>query len=81
MGNNFNLPITLLADLHHISKIPYSVIDLDLIVQELFEGGNIEDFIAGGLTCIDDKLNGPISSISFSETSRKRTLLIVDQPS
>ena len=32
MCNDLNLAFTLLADLHGISQIPYTVVDLDLIV-------------------------------------------------
>lgn len=65
MRNNLNLPIPLLADLHRIPQIPDPPVHLDLVVQELFKGRDIEDFVRGGLGGVDDELrmiNHPLAS-------------------
>lgn len=56
MGNNLNLAITLLANLHRIAEISNAVIDLDLIVQEFLKGGDIEDLVRSRLGGVDDVL-------------------------
>ena len=55
--DNLNLPFTLLADLNRVAQIAYPVVDLDLVVEELFKGGNVEDLVRGGLGGVDDELD------------------------
>lgn len=45
MRNNLNLPISLLADGNRITQITHTVIDLNLIVEELFECSDVEDLV------------------------------------
>ena len=59
MGNNFNLAITLLANLYRIAEIANAIVDLDLVVEEFFKGGDIEDLVRGRLGCVDDILYTP----------------------
>jgi len=54
--DHLNLPISNLADLNNIAQVPHSVINLDLVVEELFEGGDIEDLVRGGLRSVDYEL-------------------------
>lgn len=56
MGNNLNLAIALLANLHRIAEIANAVVDFDLVVQEFFKGGDIEDLVCGRLGSVDDVL-------------------------
>lgn len=56
MCNHLNLPISNLADLNDIAQVPHSVVDFDLVVKELFEGGDIEDLVRGGLRSVDYEL-------------------------
>ena len=59
MRNHFNFSIALLADLYGVAQISNAIVDLDLIMQEFLEGGNIEDLVGGGLGSIDDELRTP----------------------
>ena len=59
MRNNLNLRITLLTDSNHISQIPHSIINFDFVVEEFLERRDVEDFIGGGLGCVDDELYRP----------------------
>ena len=43
--NDFNLPLRLLANLDRVAQITYAVVDLDLVVQELLKGRNVEDLV------------------------------------
>lgn len=56
VGDNFNFAVALLADLYRIAQIPGAVIDFDLVVQELFERGDVEDLVCRRLGRVDDVL-------------------------
>lgn len=56
MGNDLDLAVTLLGDLDGIAQVADTAFNLDLLVQELLESGDIEDFVAGRLGCVDDEL-------------------------
>ena len=56
VGNNLNLAVTLLANLHRIAEIANTVVDFDLVVQKFFKGGDIEDLVRGRLGCVYDVL-------------------------
>lgn len=56
MGNDLDLAITLLGDLDGLAKVADTALNLDLLVQELLEPGDIEDLVAGGLRSVDDEL-------------------------
>lgn len=56
MGNDLDLAITDLGDLDGLAQVADAAVDLDLLVQELLEGGDIEDLVAGGLRGVDDEL-------------------------
>ena len=79
MRNDLNLPITLLADLYGIPQIPNTIVDLDLIMQELLEGRDIENFVGGGLRGIDDKLHHyTVSHLGIrSEGGAIRTFFVI----
>lgn len=56
VGNDLDLAITDLGDLDGLAQVADTALDLDLLVQELLEGGDIEDLVAGGLRGVDDEL-------------------------
>ncbi len=56
MRNDLDLPVALLGDLHDVAEVADAAVDLDLVVQELLEGGDVEDLVACGLRGIDDEL-------------------------
>ena len=43
--NHLDLALALLAYLHNVAEVPNATIDLDLVVEELLEGGDVEDLI------------------------------------
>lgn len=45
MCNDLNFPFTLLADLNGITQVTNAIVDLDFVMQELLEGGNVEDLV------------------------------------
>lgn len=56
VSDDLNLAITNLGDLNRLAKVAYTALNLDPVVQELLEGGDIEDLVVGGLRSIDDVL-------------------------
>ena len=56
VGNNFDLAIANLTDLDHISEVTDAAVDLDFVVQEFLEGGDVEDLVGCGLRGVDDEL-------------------------
>lgn len=56
MSNNLNLSITRLGDLNVVAEVTDTSLDLDAVVQELLESGDVEDLVAGRLGGVDDEL-------------------------
>lgn len=56
VGDDLDLAVTNLGDLDGLAQVADAALDLDLLVQELLEGGDIEDLVAGGLRGVDDEL-------------------------
>jgi hypothetical protein len=54
--NNLDFSIANLRDLDGISEVSDTAINLDLVLKELLEGGDVEDLVASGLRSIDDEL-------------------------
>ena len=54
--NHLDLPLALLAYLHDVAKVSDAAIDLDLVMEELLEGGDVEDLVGGGLRSVDYEL-------------------------
>ncbi len=59
MGNDLDLAVALLGDLDGLAEVADAAVDLDLLVQELLEGRDVEDLVAGGLRGVDDELDTP----------------------
>ena len=54
--DNLDLSLALLGDLDGITEVSNTAINLDLVLEELLEGGDVEDLVAGGLRSVDDEL-------------------------
>ena len=59
MGDNLDLALRDLGDLDVVAEVADAAVDLDLLVQELLEGGGVEDLVASGLLGVDDELYRP----------------------
>jgi hypothetical protein len=64
--NNLDLSIADLGDLYGLAKVTDTAIDLDFILEELLECGNVEDLVGGWLGSVDDKLRRYVNA-SFCE--------------
>lgn len=56
MRNDLDLAIGSLRDNDLIAEVTNTALDLDAVMQELLEGGDVEDLIARGLRSVDDEL-------------------------
>lgn len=56
MSNDLDLALTSLGDDNVVAQVADAALDLDAVVEELLEGGDIEDLVRGGLRSIDDVL-------------------------
>jgi hypothetical protein len=45
-----------LLDLDDVAEVSNAAVDLDLILEELLKGRDVEDLVAGGLGSVNDKL-------------------------
>lgn len=56
VGDDLDLAIAGLGDLDDLAELAGAAVDLDLLVEELLEGRDVEDLVARGLGGIDDEL-------------------------
>lgn len=56
MCDNLDLSLALLGDLDGITEVSDTAVNLDLVLEELLKGGDVEDLVAGGLRSVDDEL-------------------------
>lgn len=56
MSDDLDLAITGLGNDNAVTEVANTALNLDAVVEELLEGGDIEDLVAGGLRSIDDVL-------------------------
>jgi NAD-dependent oxidoreductase involved in siderophore biosynthesis len=58
VGNDLDLALTLLLDNDVVAKVVGAALDLDAVLEELLEGSDVEDLVAGRLRSINDVLQG-----------------------
>lgn len=56
MGNDLNLALALLLNNDVVAEVVGATLDLDGVLEELLEGRDVEDLVAGGLLGVDDEL-------------------------
>lgn len=56
MGNDFDLALAGLGDDDLVAEVADAALNLDAVVQELLEGGEVEDLVVHGLRSVDDIL-------------------------
>ena len=65
MGNDLNLAITDLGDLDGLAEVADAALNLDLLGEELLEGRDVEDLVAGGLRSVDNELLGDLGGLAL----------------
>jgi hypothetical protein len=71
MRDNLNLSIALLADLDRVTEVSGAAVDLYAVVEELFEGGEVENFVIDGLRGIDHELLSLNQRLPLISTERE----------
>jgi hypothetical protein len=62
MCHDLDLAIADLGDVDRVAEVPHTALDLDPIMQELFEGRKVENLVADRLGAVDDVLgDGKVS--------------------
>jgi hypothetical protein len=61
MCHHFDLAIPNLRDCYRVSEVADTIVDLDFVVEEFLECGQIEDLVADGLGAIDSVLRPQIN--------------------
>lgn len=56
MSDDLDLAIADALDLDLVTEVTDTVLDLDLVLEELLEGGDVEDLIGSWLGSVDDVL-------------------------
>lgn len=56
MSDDLDLSIADLRDLHVVAEVAGAALDLDAVVQELFECRQVKDLVADGLAAVDGVL-------------------------
>lgn len=62
VGNDLDLAVTLLLDDNVVAQVVGAALDLDAVLEELLEGGDVEDLVVGGLRSVDDELPDSLAS-------------------
>jgi len=65
VGNDLDLSVTNLGDLDDVTEVTGAAVNLDLVLEELLEGGNVEDLVAGWLAGVDDELLGDLGLLAL----------------
>lgn len=56
MGNDLDLAITRRRDGDVIAQVVGAAVNLDVVLEELLKGGDVEDLVASRLRSVDDEL-------------------------
>jgi len=65
MGHHLDLAITNLRDVDGVAQVTDAAFDLDLVVEKLFESGQIKDLVADRLGAVDGVLLGHLGRLAF----------------
>jgi len=69
VSNNLDLAIAGLGDDNVLTEVTDTALDLDAVVEELLEGGDIEDLVASGLRSVDNELLGNLLGLATTSSS------------
>jgi hypothetical protein len=61
VSNDLDLALASLGDDDVVTEVADTALDLDAVVEELLEGGDVEDLVARGLRSVDDELRSSVS--------------------
>jgi hypothetical protein len=65
VGDDLDLALTLLGDLDDVAEVSGAAVNLDLVLEELLEGRDVEDLVRRRLGGVDDKLLGDLGLLAL----------------
>lgn len=65
VSNDLDLALALLGDLDHIAEVSDAAVNLDLVLEELLEGRDVEDLVRRRLGGVDDELLGDLGLLAL----------------
>jgi hypothetical protein len=63
--NDLDLALALLGDLDGVAEVSDAAVYLDLVLEELLEGGDVEDLVGRRLGRVDDELLGHLGLLAL----------------
>lgn len=78
MGDHLELPIADLRDADVVPEVAGAALDLDTVVEELFERGQVEDLVADRLAAVDCVLGSKSANLRASCSRETWTCLLGD---
>ena len=76
VSNDLDLALASLGDDNVVTKVADTALNLDAVVQELLEGGDVEDLVASGLRSVDDELYSSVSGLSAADVLSMQKLTL-----
>ncbi len=70
VGDDLNLALASLLDDNGVAEVTDTAFNLDLVLEELLEGGGIEYLVARGLLGVDDELGSSVSIPACAQLSQ-----------
>jgi len=67
VGNDLDLATRLLLDDDGVTQVVGATLDLDALLEELLEGGDVEDLVVGGLRSVDDELGRDVKTFFLKQ--------------
>lgn len=65
VSDNLDLALTDLGDGNNITEVSGATVNLDLVLEELLEGGDVEDLVRRWLGSVDDELLGNLGLLAL----------------
>lgn len=65
MSDDLDLALTDLGDGNDITKVSGAAVNLDLVLEELLESGDVEDLVRRWLGSVDDELLGDLGLLAL----------------
>jgi hypothetical protein len=65
VGDDLDLALTLLGDLDNVAEVSGAAVNLDLVLEELLEGRDVEDLVRRRLGGVDDELLGNLGLLAL----------------
>lgn len=73
MSDDLDLALTDLGDSNDVTKVSGAAINLNLVLEELLESGDVEDLVRRWLGSVDDELLGDLGLLALGGLLHTKT--------